>query len=144
MIRKITPSDREFFIRMSKEFYSTDAVCHPVPESHFERTFDELMRSDVYTFCLIPEADGERAGYALISRSWSQEAGGMTIWIEEIYITEENRGKGLGTELFEYLFENFPAPRFRLEVEPENEGAVRLYKSLGFDWFPYGQMIRGK
>ena len=31
--------------------------------------------------------------------------------------------------------------RFRLEVERENEGAVRLYESLGFRFFEYDQMV---
>lgn len=143
MHRPITPADRELYIKLAKEFYSTDAVFQSVPEKHFSDTFDELIRSDTYTFCRILEYDAAPAGYALMSRSYSQEAGGIVVWIEEIYILPEYRGKGLGSEFFAWLFESHPVPRYRLEVEPENEAAMHLYKKLGFRPVPYGQLMRG-
>ena len=143
MHRPLLPSDRELYVSLAKAFYSTDAVFQPIPEKHFNDTFDELMRSDIYTFCRILEHEGTPAGYALMSRTYSQEAGGMAVWIEEIYILPEYRGKGLGSVFFSWLFETYPAPRYRLEVEPENEAAMHLYKKLGFKSVPYGQMMRG-
>ena len=143
MHRPLLPSDRELYVSLAKAFYATDAVFQPIPEKHFSDTFDELMRSDVYTFCRILEHEDAPAGYALMSRTYSQEAGGMAVWIEEIYILPEYRGKGLGSEFFAWLFETYPAPRYRLEVEPENEAAMHLYTKLGFKSVPYGQMMRG-
>ena len=64
------------------------------------------------------------------------------MWIEEIYTKPEFRGKGLGGEFFDYLFENRPAARYRLEIEPENERAVALYRKKGFQTMPYGQMCK--
>ena len=39
--------------------------------------------------------------------------------------------------------ENYPAARHRLEVEPDNVRAKKLYSSLGYRELPYGQMIKG-
>lgn len=34
------------------------------------------------------------------------------------------------------------AARLRLEAEPDNTGAIRLYKRLGFEELPYKQLIK--
>ena len=86
MIRPITSADRAQYITLCKEFYSGDAVLHPVPEDYFQRTFDALMEHTPYASAYIIEQDGKTAGYALLARSFSQEAGGMVTWIEELYI----------------------------------------------------------
>lgn len=68
MIRRIDPNDRNLFVTLSKEFYSTDAVSHTIPHEYHKNSFDELMRSDEYIECFIFEQDGETAGYALIAK----------------------------------------------------------------------------
>lgn len=145
MIRPIRQNDREHYLSMAHAFYESDAVLAPVPLSHMEKTFDLLMEGSPYAEAFILEKEGKTAGYALLARTWSQEAGGEVIWIEEIMVLPEFRGMGLGTEFFAFLEERFPkAKRFRLEVEDENEGAVRLYKNLGFSWFDYKQMKKDR
>lgn len=143
MIRRIDPNDRNLFVTLSKEFYSTDAVSHTIPHEYHEKSFDELMRSDEYIECFIFEQDGETAGYALIAKTFSPEAGGVVVWIEELYVREGFRGKGLGKAFFKYMEENYPAARYRLEIEPENLRAKKLYSSLGYKELPYAQMIKG-
>lgn len=142
MIRKITESDKAEYVQMVTEFYNSDAVIKPIPRDSIEATFNELMQSDVYAESFIIESDGTVAGYALLAKTFSQEAGGLCIWIEELFIKENFRGKGLGKEFFEFLFKNRPAKRYRLEIEPENEAAVALYLKKGFDFFEYGQMVK--
>ena len=58
MIRKMTENDRELYIRMAEEFYSSDAVLHPVPHEYFERTADEALRSDAYAEIYLLEYEG--------------------------------------------------------------------------------------
>ena len=53
MIRKLTPQDHVLFLDLCREFYHSSAVMHPIPESYYENTFQELMRSEVYTQCYI-------------------------------------------------------------------------------------------
>lgn len=144
MIRPIEEKDKEIYLQMAKAFYESDAVLENIPEAHFHLTFSHLLTDSPYAKGYIFEEEGKVLGYALLAITFSQEAGGKVVWIEEIYILPENRGKGLAKSFFSFLEREYPsAKRFRLEVEKENEKAVALYKSKGFDFFPYDQMKKG-
>ncbi len=142
MIRKFVPEDREDYIRFSTEFYNSSAVDKPVPREHFEQGFDEMMRSDVYVQGYMLVCDGNNVGYCVTMKTYSVEAGGITIWIDELIVLEEYRSKGLGRELFKYIEENGDKKlrRIRLEVELENGRAISLYKKMGFEPAPYDGM----
>lgn len=142
MIRKFVPEDREDYIRFSTEFYNSSAVDKPVPKEHFEQGFDEMMRSDVYVQGYMLVCDGNNVGYCVTMKTYSVEAGGITIWIDELFVLEKYRSKGLGRELFKYIEENGDKKlrRIRLEVELENGRAISLYKKMGFEPAPYDGM----
>lgn len=142
MIRKFVPEDREDYIRFSTEFYNSSAVDKLVPREHFEQGFDEMMRSDVYVQGYMLVCDGNNVGYCVTMKTYSVEAGGITIWIDELFVLEEYRSKGLGRELFKYIEENGDKKlrRIRLEVELENGRAISLYKKMGFEPAPYDGM----
>ena len=160
MIRKLEEKDRQLYIEMAREFYHSDAVLHPVPDSHFAKTAAESLNGSRCAEIYILEYDSAPAGYALTARSFSQEAGGFVVWIEEIYIREPYRSKGLGREFFNYIekekdgdlgreFFNYiekekdgDTVRIRLEVEEKNERAQSLYRQLGYEVLDYVQMIK--
>lgn len=144
MFRRITESDWELYSRYVDLFYHSDVVNAPVPIENYRVTFDEMMRSDDYVTGYIFEFEGAPCGFALLSKTFSQEAGGISITIEEIYIDPEYRSKGLATEFFEWLKRESGAMRLRLEVEDDNEGAKRLYERMGFELLPYLQMVIDK
>lgn len=144
MIRKIRKEDRSFYLDMAEDFYSSDAVCHPIPEKYMIDTFHALMRPDPCLAGYIMEQESERAGYALLAKTFSQEAGGVVLWIDELYVMPEYRCCGLGHEFFSYVKNNLcdHVRRIRLEVEDRNQKAISLYKSMGFGGLPYAQMIK--
>lgn len=137
MFRNAEEKDFALYMELAQEFYHSPAVMHPIPAQYMENTFREAMRSDVYIILRILEVDGEAAGYAILSRSFSPESGSPICWIEELYIRKAYRGHGLGTKFFSSVRKEFPSARLRLEVEPENTGAVALYKRLGFTPLEY-------
>lgn len=145
MIRNLRLQDKQIYLALAAEFYASPAVLSPVPQSHFEATFSELMRSDVYAEGFLLEREGEAAGYALVAKTFSQEAGGLVVWLEELYIREAYRGRGLGREFFAFLEGRYPtAKRFRLEAEEDNVRAIGLYRRIGYRILPYAQMIKGE
>ena len=100
-----------------------------------------MMRSEEYLLGLIFELEGKTAGYALLVNTWSQEAGGRAVWIDEIYVLPEFRGQGMAKQFSAELKEIAPAARYRLEIEPDNERAEALYKSVGFEELGYKQLV---
>ena len=144
MFRKITENDWELYYKYVDAFYHTDAVNAPVPVENYRVTFDEMMSRDTYVSGYIFEYESVPCGFALLSKTFSQEAGGVSITIEEIYIEPEYRSKGLATEFFEWLKRESGAMRLRLEVEDYNKGAMRRYERMGFQLLPYLQMVIDK
>ena len=144
MFREITKNDKQLYLHYVDIFYHTDVVESPVPKENYEVTFNELMRSDDYLKCYIFECEGKPCGFVLLSKTFSQEAGGLSVTIEEIYIDEEYRGRGLATEFFDCLKSIGEIQRLRIEVEDYNEGAKRLYERMGFKLLPYLQMVIDK
>lgn len=86
------------------------------------------------------ETAGELQGYAMIAKSFSTEFGKPCMWIEDLYMKEEYRGLGIGSRFLNYLEERYPEALFRLEIEAENERAVKVYKKSGFEALPYMEM----
>lgn len=144
MIRKAEKKDKDLYLKMAHDFYHSPAVLHPIPDVHMERTFEEYMGSNACSGIYILEYAGSPAGYALTAKTFSQEAGGYVYWLEELYILEEYRSKGLGSEFFSYMEEHKDkgTGRFRLEVEENNTRAMALYEKLGYKRFEYVQMVK--
>lgn len=142
LIRRFTAADRALYLDMAEAFYHSPAVLKPIPRSYLERTFDEMMRSDVYVDGFLLEYGGEPAGYMLIAKTFFQEPGGLAIWVEELSILEPFQRKGLGSEALKWVKARYPdCRRIRLEVERDNERAIRLYERLGYEELKYYQMV---
>lgn len=141
-IRRIAEKDHDDFVRMVHAFYGSSAVQRDIPNNHAEDTFEVLMRRTPYADCLIAVSDeGTVLGYCLLALTWSNEAGGLCVWIDEVMVEPAARGQGVGTLLMrEAQRLNPDAKRYRLETTASNRKAAALYKSLGFEALPYVQM----
>lgn len=145
MIRLMTDYDRNAFLELTAKFYSSEAVDHQIPEEYHEIAFDEMLNSDLYMDGYMIEKDKKPVGYAIVSKTFSHEAGGRVLWLEELYILPEYRSEGLGKEFFDYMESNLcknSFARIRLEISPSNSRAEKLYKSLGFNYLDYKQMVK--
>lgn len=141
-LRNITPDDYREYKEMSHQFYHSDAVNHSIPDAYFDNTFDQALHKNPAMGLFMLIQGEETVGYALTAYTFSNEAGGDVLWIEELYIKPEFRGMGFGKQAIRQLMQMHPhAKRFRLEVTEENRSAIALYKALGFEELPYMQML---
>ncbi len=140
MIRDMIQSDTEQVLEMMRVFYASPAV--------FSNGSDEIFRNDIascvgdcpYLEGYIFEHDEKILGYAMIAKSFSTELGKPCIWIEDLYIKLEARGMGIGKEFMAYINQKYSKYAMCLEVEEENQNAIRLYKKCGFEVWPYMEM----
>lgn len=75
-------------------------------------------------------------GYIIVSFGYSVEMGGIDAFIDEFYIRENVRGRGMGAEVLRALMPalaDYGVKALHLEVGRENPGAARLYGRLGFE-----------
>jgi len=80
--------------------------------------------------------DGTSAvGYLVLCFGYSLEWLGRDAFVDEFYLREEYRGRGWGQKTMQFLEESARELHVRalhLEVMSGNEGAMRLYRKLGF------------
>ena len=94
-IREILPWDKPHFCRMVHAFYRLPAVAHAIPDDHAERTFDLLMHDTPYARCFVAaDAHDVPHAYCLCAITWSSEAGGLCVWLEELMVEDALREQG--------------------------------------------------
>ena len=139
-IRKMIRDDKKTVIDMMRVFYASPAVLSNGSEEIFEADVENCVNDSPYLEGFVFEENGDIQGYGMIAKSFSTEFGKPCIWVEDLYIKPEYRGRGIGSRFFEYLEQAYTECIFRLEVEEENERAIHVYEKNGFAVLPYMEM----
>jgi len=87
-----------------------------------------------YFQSLIVECDGQAVGYALYYYSYAASAGAPAIFLEDIFVEEAYRHRGIGKGLFAELAAiavKLECCRLEWNAFTWNEKAIEFYKSLG-------------
>lgn len=141
VIRPMTASDEAEVFSMMRVFYDSPAVQHDSSDAVLRQDIADCVGDMPLLNGYIFESDGAVAGYAMVSLGYSTEVGGLSPWIEDIYLKEPYRGRGIAEAFFQKLPALYPgARRFKLEVEPENARAIRAYHKFGYKRLPYDVM----
>lgn len=143
-IRKMVDGDQQDVLDMMIPFYNSDAVlCHP-DEAVLKKCISDCVAGIPYVEGFVFEADGAVAGYGMTAIGYATEAGGICVHIEDIYIKPQFRGQGIGTAFLSFVEDRYrgKAVRYRLEVEPDNEGADRAYRRCGYSELGYRQLYK--
>jgi len=138
MWRIATVADDGAVVSMCMALNADDLGPVPVKPEQVLRTLAKLREEPLRGSAVVFEVDGRLAGYALLISFWSNEMGGEVCNIDELYVDERVRGRGLATELIEglargeeSLWRGQPVA-LALEVSAQNERARALYARLGF------------
>ena len=135
--------DSATVVDMMRQFYTSPAVITDGSEKIFAANVDNCLSGKTcaagYVFF-----DGDKIiGYGITARSYSTEFGVECIWIEDIYVAAEYRGRGVGSKFIRCVQARHPDKLLRLEAEADNDKALAFYKRLGFKALPYLELING-
>lgn len=143
-LRPFVPEDRTDFLDMCADFYSGEAALKPIPSAQMKATFDAVISGSPYVRGFILDQDGNAAGYGLVYPFYSNEAGGLCLMLDEIYVRPEFQGRGFGSQYLREVAAVFgpEAVGLKLEICPRNPRARALYERSGFSVLGYDSMIK--
>ena len=141
VFRGMFPNDREIVIDMMRQFYTSPALITNGSEEIFANNFDNCINDSPYLEGYIFVVEGRVAGYGMLAKSFSTEFGSECIWIEDIYVKEDYRGHGIGSQFIQFVKEKYSDKVLRLEAESDNAKAIATYEKNGFKKLPYMELV---
>jgi len=105
------------------------AEVDATPES-IRRSIFELRQAEV----IICEAEGEPVGFTLFFHNYSTFKGSRGLYIEDIFVDADRRGRGYGKAMFLFLARlaaERGCRRMEWVVLDWNASSIAFYKSLG-------------
>ncbi len=131
VFRACTKSDLPTVQQFVLALYSESMV---VPKNMVQRTFEEFETHPEKGRILVFETDGGLIGYTILVFFWSNEFGSDVIEIDELFVQEDYRSRGISTAFFSWLTKEYESKSavFGLQTTPANVRAATLYQRLGF------------
>jgi GNAT superfamily N-acetyltransferase len=143
-IRAAIPADVPAILTLVRELatYERDPGAVTASESDFLRHgFGERP----FFRTLIAEWSGEVAGFALYFFGFSTWTGGPVLFLEDLFVRETHRKRGIGLALMKQLAREAVregCPRMTWMVLDWNEPSIRFYESLGAKVLREWQSVR--
>jgi ribosomal protein S18 acetylase RimI-like enzyme len=120
---------------MMRGLEAADPGTTPFDEPRRRESFGQFVRDDTYGQAWLIVVDEKPVGYVVLTVSFSFEYRGYDAFIDELYIAEEHRKRGIGRQAMTFVEQ---AARQRgvnalhLEVSRDNNAAVELYRRAGY------------
>ncbi len=129
------PEHADIFITMMRALEQTDPGKTPFDEQRRRTIFDQFVRDSPYGRAWLIVEGEIPVGYVVLTVSFSFEYRGRDAFIDELYIAEEHRGRGIGRRAMDFV-ENVARElgvnAMHLEVSRDNEAALKLYQRTGY------------
>ncbi|HEX7809185.1 MAG TPA: GNAT family N-acetyltransferase [Thermoanaerobaculia bacterium] len=132
-IRFATESDVPLITRFIRELAEYERLGHEVVATE-DKVRETVFGPRPYAEVLIAEAEGDPVGFALFFHNYSTFLARPGIYLEDLYVRPELRGKGYGKALLAKLAaiaRERTCGRFEWAVLNWNEPAIQFYRSLG-------------
>lgn len=132
-IRPAVPADTPLILELIRALADYEKLLDRCVASE-ERLAATLFGPRAYAETLIAEWDGEPAGFALFFHNYSTFLARPGIYLEDLFVKPERRGKGIGKALLKRLAElavERECGRVEWAVLTWNEPSIGFYKSLG-------------
>lgn len=134
-IRAARTEDTQLIFDLVHELAAYEKLAHEVDATP-EIIGAALFGKEPRLFCEIAEWNGEPAGQALWFMNFSSFRGRHGIYLEDLFVRPEYRGKGLGKALMARLAQRCVdqgLARFEWVVLDWNTPSIEFYKSIGAD-----------
>lgn len=135
IVRKFDSKEKDIFIKLCEEFYSSHSTIQPFNVLLATTTFNRVLENheNLWGYFIIDSATMVYVGYALVSSYWCNEEGGNILVLDELYISPNSRHHGYGSKFLEWLEHEFKGKsvEITLEVLKTNQDARSLYKKDG-------------
>ena len=132
-IRQARPQDSALIYALVKELAEYERLSHEVDATE-QQLAAALFAPHPRLFCDIAEWNGAPAGLALWFLNFSSFRGRYGIYLEDLFIRPEFRGKGLGKALMAKLAQRCLREgwtRFEWAVLEWNKPAIDFYTAVG-------------
>jgi ribosomal protein S18 acetylase RimI-like enzyme len=119
---------------MMQDFYAIDN--YPIDIEESKKLFQEFITNENLGKSWLIYSEKEIVGYIILTFIFSFEYGGKIAFVDELFIKETARGKGIGKEAIQFIQREVPKLSLKLlylEVEPHNENAQKLYLAHDFE-----------
>jgi GNAT superfamily N-acetyltransferase len=134
IIKPALPADIDVLVPFMREYCKFDGIEY---DSHRARhTMLALLEDARLGRTWFIHEKGPPCGYLTLCYGYSLELGGRDAYVDELYIRESHRGRGLGTRALEAACHEARGEGVRalyLEVRQDNTKAQRYYERLGFE-----------
>jgi GNAT superfamily N-acetyltransferase len=131
-VRLANLDDIPRLVELMTDFYAE--AGYPLPVEPATRTFAALLGNPRLGHVWMMEADGEPAGYVVLTVSFSMEYGGLRGFVDDLFVRARYRGRGLAAAALAALrhtAETLGVLALLVEVGPHNDTARRVYERLG-------------
>lgn len=132
-IRAARPDDSALVFALVGELADYEKLSHEVDATE-AMIADALFGESPRLFCDIAEWDGAAAGFAVWFLNFSTFRGRPGIYLEDVFVRPEFRGKGIGKALLTRLARRCVDQgwaRFEWAVLDWNAPSIAFYKSIG-------------
>ena len=115
------------------EFYGI-SLKDPIAKK-LNSCLNEVLINPKYGSVFIIKSSVQIIGYIILTFGYSLEYGGRDAYIDEFYIKEGFRNKGIGSKALEYVVKYARTTGIKalhLEIKNKHKDAARLYERNGF------------
>jgi GNAT superfamily N-acetyltransferase len=143
-IRRARPDEVGLVLSLIRELAEYEKLLHEVEATEADIA-EALFGNNPRLFCEIAEWNGEVAGFAIWFNNFSTFSGRSGIYLEDLFVRTEQRGKGIGKALLVHLAGECVAngwSRLQWSVLDWNTPSIEFYQSLGAEMMDEWRLCR--